>query len=160
DLAGQPRLALQLLLVAVLDARLVRAHHAVDLLLRQRAVGVRRALLHVDLDLVLLARAQRGPAVAVPVAAPGVELAGAVDVAHPGAAAAGAGTARREAAGAAAGDQARPLEAVDGLLDVVVGRQELAEARAARLGVAERRQEPSLGHPVAQHVLLPLGHDG
>src|SRR5262249_51926656 len=61
DLAGQMRQPLQLLLVAIADGGLVSHDHPIDLLARERPVGVGRALLHVHLDLMLFARAQPGP---------------------------------------------------------------------------------------------------
>src|SRR4051812_233766 len=98
DLACERRLALQLLLVAVRDRGPVRAHHAIDLLAREPALGVGGAGLDRHLHLALLARAEAAGSAAAP-AAPAarahVDVAGAVDVPEAGAAAADA--AAREA---------------------------------------------------------------
>src|SRR5262249_17395358 len=122
-------------------------------------------LCHLDFDFLLLTRAQPRSAVAAAMSAAGVEVARPHDVPVAGAAAACAVAARGEAAHALARNhRACARQTVDGLLDVVVLRQEILDhARSARLAAAERvepGQRALVLHLLADDVFLALGNDG
>src|SRR4029077_11385320 len=112
DAAAQRLLVLQLFFVAVLDACEVGFDDLVDLLFRQRPVGLAAARPHADRDLVLAALGELGT-LAVPLAAAParVEVAGAVDVAVPGAPAPRPGAAGGQAPRAAPHRQLRARHA-------------------------------------------------
>ena len=154
-------LVLELLLVAVLHAREVGLDHLVDLLLRQRAVGVAAARAEADRHLVLAALGELRSAPAAVRAAPaGVEVPGAVDVPVAGAAAARSRAAGGEAPRAVPDDHLGAGHPGHRLLDVVALREQLGEPRAGGLVAPDDAEDADLLDLLAQDVFLPLGDDG
>src|SRR6185437_12270930 len=135
--------------------------HLVDLLLRERAVGLAAARAEADRDLTRALLGELRPfAVAAGAAPTGVEVAGAVDVAVADAASARAGAAGGEAPRAMADDHLGAGHAGHRLLDVVVLREQLGEARAGRLVAPDDAEDADLLDLLAQDVFLPFGDDG